>query len=172
MLWTALPVAGKMADFPKSVGEGAGELRFVGVGELRRWMIKGCDIAFYAPAGMDAKDALADKPRCLEFFYYRTIESAQFATAAWKTLEGAFSKKVLAANKDAIDELHRLYRDVDKGDRYRLLYVPGTGTQLFLNGKLLGGVKGSLFAEVYFSIWLGDKPLDGTLKARLLGTAR
>lgn len=165
----ALCYAGKMADFRRIVPAGTNVLQFVGAGELSRWFIRGCDIAFYTPRGTPETRVLDDIPRCLEFYYYRTIKADQFATAAWDTLSKAFSTKVLDRNRPAIDKLHGIYEDVEKGDRYRLVYLPGKGTTLYLNGKTLGTVEGSEFSKVYFSIWLGKKSLDARLRARLLG---
>lgn len=164
--------AADLAPFPKIVGAGTNVLQFVGAGDLSRWFIRGCDIAFYAPKGTAARDVLSNIPICLEFYYYRTIKAEQFATAAWDTLNRAFPKETLDRNRSAIDRMHGIYSDVEKGDRYRLVYEPGKGTTLYLNNKSLGVVEGGEFAKVYFSIWLGEKSLDDKLRAKLLGIAR
>jgi len=172
LMMPAMCHAGKMVDFPRILPAETNILHFVGAGDLSRWLIRGCDIALYTPKGTPETDVLGDIPRCLEFYYYRTIKAEQFATAAWDTLNKAFDKKVLDRNKAAIDKLHGIYKNVKKGDRYRLIYVPGKGTTLYLNGKALGTVEGSEFSKVYFSIWLGKKSLDEKLRARLLGKKR
>ena len=73
-----------------------------------------------------------------------------------------------AALADRIETLHRAYRDVDKGDRYSLTYVPEQGTELALNGQVLTRVAGADFACAYFGIWLGGDPIDDGLRDRLL----
>ena len=61
-------------------------------------------------------------------------------------------------------------RDVQKGDRYALTYVPGAGTTLALNGRPLGTIEGADFAAALFTIWLGTKdPMDASFRLALLG---
>jgi len=71
-------------------------------------------------------------------------------------------------DRDRVDRLNALYRDVKPHDRYALTYVPGRGTELSLNGESLGVVPGADFAAVYFSIWFGPEPLRTLLKQALL----
>ena len=40
---------------------------------------------------------------------------------------------------------------------------------LLVNGTEKGRIEGSAFAQAYFSIWLGEKPVSGKLKNELLG---
>lgn len=157
------------ASFPEVIREGDTLLVRSGVGTLSKWFIKGCDIALYAEAETKKSAILDDFPKCLELYYYRTIKSDQFAVAAWETLRKGWDEKRRNAEKSAIDRIHALYKDVSKGDRYRLIYIPDVGTRLFLNGKSLGCVEGAGFAEVYFSIWIGKTPMD--LKLRDMLTA-
>lgn len=140
----------------------------LGVGSLRRWWIKGCEVALYAPKGTRQEEILANIPRCLRLHYFHPIRADQFAVAAWDVLQRHFSESEIADLKDQIDALHALYQDVKKGDDYELLYVPGEGTTLSLNGKALGKIKGAAFSAAYFSVWLGEKPLDDRLKSQLL----
>jgi len=74
---------------------------------------------------------------------------------------------------EAIDQraktLYSLYRNVKPGDRYSFTYIPGIGSQIALNGKILGTINGLDFANAMLSIWLGRNPLDQALKNTLLG---
>ena len=74
----------------------------------------------------------------------------------------------LAQIRAKIDAINNMYRDVKKGDRYTLTYIPGKGTELALNGQVLGRVQGYDFAAVYYRIWLGDNPVNDELKILLL----
>jgi hypothetical protein len=55
---------------------------------------------------------------------------------------------------------------------YSLTHLPGTGTLLALNGTLIGVIDGADFAEAYFRIWLGDRPIDVSLRDQLLDCDR
>ena len=65
-------------------------------------------------------------------------------------------------------KIDALYQDVEPGDRYALTYVPGAGTELAKNGEPLGVIPGADFASAYFAIWLGDDPIDASLRDQLL----
>jgi hypothetical protein len=57
-----------------------------------------------------------------------------------------------------------------KGDTLFLDWVPGAGTIATLNGKVIGSVlPGIAFYNAALKIWIGDKPVDSSLKPQLLG---
>ena len=57
-----------------------------------------------------------------------------------------------------------------KGDQMLLDWIPGEGTQCYLNGKKLGELMPDVaFYNAVLRIWLGDKPVDSSLKPALLG---
>ncbi|MGH6648453.1 chalcone isomerase family protein [Aquabacterium sp.] len=57
-----------------------------------------------------------------------------------------------------------------KGDVILSDWVPGTGTVLTLNGKpIVEPLPDPLFYNALLKIWLGDKPVDTSLKPVLLG---
>lgn len=57
-----------------------------------------------------------------------------------------------------------------KGEQLLFDWLPGEGTQCYLNGKKIGGVIPELaFYNAVLRIWLGDKPADYALKLALLG---
>ncbi len=57
-----------------------------------------------------------------------------------------------------------------KGDVLFLDWVPGVGMTSSLNGKQLGAtITEAGFYNVLLKIWLGDKPVDTSLKPQLLG---
>ena len=58
--------------------------------------------------------------------------------------------------------------DVKPGDAYTLTHVPGRGTALRLNGRLLVRLPGDDFAPAYFRIWLGEVPICPKVRDVLL----
>lgn len=59
-----------------------------------------------------------------------------------------------------------------KGDQMQFDWLPGEGTQCYLNGKKIGDLMPDLaFYNAVLRIWLGDKPADHALKLALLGLA-
>lgn len=104
----------------------------------------------------------------LSFEYYREIPGDAFAKAAANFLKKNLAPETWTALEDKINAFNNRYQDIVPGDRYDLVYLPGKGLQLLLNGELLAAESDPLFAESYFSIWLGEHPYDKTLKSRLL----
>jgi len=57
-----------------------------------------------------------------------------------------------------------------KGDTVTVDWVPDTGTVMYFNGKQQGeAMKDIGFYNAILKIWLGDKPVDSSLKPALLG---
>jgi len=142
--------------------QGTGLLRYLG-------FIKAYVGALYFEEGNSVEDVLSDKPKRLEVEYFHALKGEDF---------GISTNKVIAKNTDAltlekirpqIDYHNSLYEDVQPGDRYSLTYIPGRGTELALNGKTKGIIKGADFASALFSMWLGEFPMNEPFKKQLLG---
>jgi hypothetical protein len=71
--------------------------------------------------------------------------------------------------KPDIDNFLAALEAVKNGDQMVILYVPGTGTTLDINGTKKLTIPGSAFGQVLFSVWLGPKPPTTDLKKGILG---
>ncbi|MGM0451799.1 MAG: chalcone isomerase family protein [Thermodesulfobacteriota bacterium] len=126
--------------------------------------------AFYLKNGITAENALAGNvKRQLVLHYFHGISAEDFAEATRVMIEKNVTTEKFEALKPKIKSFNRLYRDVEPGDAYTATYVPGTGTELALNGKRLGVISGAEFSTAFFSIWLGENPIDKNFRDRLLG---
>ncbi len=159
-------------NFAKTYATPDGQLTFRG-GALLRYLvfIKAYAGALYMPAGADHHQALGDVPRRLELSYFQAISADDFAKATRQKIADNLAPEALAAISERIDHFNALYRDVTPGDRYALTYIPGKGTELSLNGEVLGHIAGDDFAAAVFAIWLGPDPIDHDFKTALLGQA-
>ncbi len=124
----------------------------------------------YLPADTKTAQVLAgDTPRSLAIEYFHDISAADIIKAARTKLEEQLSSSELGKLEPKIKQFHSMYQAVSDGDRYRMDYIPGTGTQLLFNGRPVGTVKGADFAAAYFGIWLdADDPLSKNLRRDLL----
>ena len=59
--------------------------------------------------------------------------------------------------------------DVEDGDVFDLIYVPGKGTTLQKNNAVLVTVPGLDFKKALFGVWLCDDPAQESLKKKMLG---
>lgn len=161
------PVGG--VTFSERVADRNTPLVLYGQG-LYRWkgFLKGYAIALYLGERVSPAAVLSDVPKRLELEYFWSIRGKDFASAGEKILGENVSKETLIQLRARLDLLKALYKDVKPGDRYSLTYIPGSGTQLALNGTPLGTIEGADFASAYFSIWLGKSPMSRPLKTQLL----
>jgi hypothetical protein len=142
----------------------------VGAGLLRyRVIFKGYVAGLYLSRGRGAEDVFKDIPKRLEIEYFHAIPAQGFIDATQVGLANNLSREQLASIQNRANTLYALYRDVKPGDRYAVTYIPGVGSRVALNNKVLGTIGGLDFANAFFSIWLGRNPLDQELKRALLG---
>ncbi len=126
--------------------------------------------AFYLKNGIPAEKVLAGSvKRKLVLHYFHNIKAEAFAKATTVMIQKNTSAETFTALQPKIDKLNNLYRDIQAGDRYQAIYNPGIGTSLALNGKPLGVIPGSDFSAAFFSIWIGENPIDKDFRDRLLG---
>jgi hypothetical protein len=156
--------------FSDSVKAGKTELVLNGVGLLRyKRILKGYVAALYLGHGVASADLFKDVPKRLELQYFWDIKGTAFGKAGEEVLAENISPEEFKKLRARLDRMNQLYVDIKTGDRYALTYVPGQGLELSHNGKALGVIEGADFAAAYFSIWLGQKPLNLALKSQLLG---
>ena len=145
------------------------KLKLTGTGLLRYWGFKAYTGAFYLEEGIFIDDVLFDTAKRIELEYLRPIKGQDFGPATNKSIVKNVDSKTFERLRSRIDYHNSLYEDVQPGDRYSLTYVPGTGTELSLNGEPKGLIEGSDFAAAVFSIWLGPKPISESFKKQILG---
>ncbi len=146
-------------------------LRGVGLAKYLR-VIKVYVAALYLDPTVSPERVLEDVPKRLELSYLRPLKAQDFARAAETVLPSNVSPTNMAGIRTRVEQLHRLFQDIEPGDRYSLTYVPGVGTELAHNEKVKGVIPGEDFAAAYFSIWLGPDPISPSLKDALLGVEK
>ena len=138
------------------------------VGEgVARWMFMDIYQAkLYRPVGVSKQKALTDSlPLKLSLCYYKPISTDVLIQGANESLPHNLSP-ILQAE---VDRLHASYESVKPNDCYELRYQNSV-TELLLNQQLVFRSSLAEFKQVYFGIWLGDKPLSDKLKSALLSS--
>lgn len=141
---------------------GAGLLRYLG-------MVPVYAAAFYIEPEAGADAPLADVPKRLEVQYLVSAEARRFNEAGERHLADTLKDEDLASLRPRLAMIASWYPDPKPGDRCALTYVPGVGTELTFNGRVLGVVPGEDFQRAYFSIWLGRPAASDALRDALLG---
>jgi hypothetical protein len=157
-------------SFPERREIGDQTLQLHSVALLRyRVVFKGYVAALYLGEGVTPDRVLQDVPRRLEIEYFWAIPADAFQRVTREGIARNVDTRELQDLEARIARFNHFYADVQPGDRYSLTYVPGTGTELALNGEARGVIEGEDFAAALFSIWLGKEPFDDGLKSKLLG---
>lgn len=124
--------------------------------------------ALYLPEEHGAGDWDDDISKALELSYFHSIKAVDFGSISDKLLKKTLPEAEYDRLSERLKAFYGLFRDVKSGDRYRLVYRPGKGTELHLNDELLGTAPGSDLAVAYFGIWLGEKPINKGFRDHLL----
>ena len=130
--------------------------------------IKLLSASLYLGEGYTVNDYPGSIPVALRLRYDRNIKKEQLIGSADKVLKDLYTSEQLADIESQLSSINSTYLDVGKGDEYTLIYKPGFGTTLLFNGEERVSIPGERFAEIYFSIWLGDHPKTQKLSRALL----
>lgn len=156
--------------FEDELARPTARLKLLGTGlYYYKVFIKVAAVGLYFDEKADRRNVLADAAKRIEMQYFWGVPARDLAAGSDAMLAVNLSPERYAAVKEKVTYLHRCYEDVAAGDRVALEYVPAAGTTLSRNGKTLGTVAGADFAAAYFTIWLGERPMDDGLKRKLLG---
>ena len=102
----------------------------------------------------------ADVAKRLELHYFHDISVADFITATDLGFKRQCSDVEFQALKPRIDRWNALYANIKEGQRYRITYIPGSGTELAKDGVSLGTIEGADFGKYMIGIWIGEKPVE------------
>lgn len=171
--FAAVDVSGfKFEDTDKVAGT---ELKLNGAGMRTKFVVKVYAAGLYLT---EKKSSVAevlkqDGPRRVTLQMARDISSEDFGKAFMEGLNDNVDRAEKSRIVSQIGKFGEIFAMVDglkKGDVLHLDWIPGTGTVCELNGKKLGTTMPDIaFYNAILRIWLGDKPVDRSLKPALLG---
>ena len=169
----AVEVAGvKMEEVSKL---GNTELKLNGAGVRTKVVFKVYVAGLYLP---EKKNTVADilavtGPRRMMLVMMRDIDASDFGQSFTTGLNDnvdAAEKKKIVDQTAQFGQMFANLPSVKKGDVLLVDWVPGVGTVSSLNGKKLGeAIPDIAFYNAVLKIWLGDKPVDKSLKPLLIG---
>ena len=161
-------------DFPNSVTVAGERLSLNGLG-IREATVFNVDVyvaALYVATRARTADALLDltHPIVLHLRFVRDVDQDTMNEA----LVQGFTRNAggnRAALQARIDQLQRWVPNLTEGMNMVFTWLPGTGLQMKVDGRVLGTIPGDDFASVFFRIWLGPQPPNRGLRTGLLGGA-
>jgi hypothetical protein len=162
----------KFDDTAKVAGK---DLKLNGAGMRTKFVVKVYAAGLYIP---EKKSVVADilkqeGPRRVTLQMARDISSEDFGKAFMEGLNDNVDrseKSKIVSQIGKFGEMFAMVEGLKKNDVLHIDWIPGTGTVCELNGKKLGEtVPDVAFYNAILRIWLGDKPVDRSLKTALLG---
>lgn len=152
------------------------ELKLNGAGMRTKFIVKVYAAGLYLVEKKTtmAEIAKVEGPRRVTLIMARDISSDDFGKAFMDGLRDnvpVAEQNALVAQIGKFGEMFAAVPGLKKGDVLRIDWLPGVGTVCELNGKKLGeAVPDVAFYNAILRIWMGDKPVDRSLKPALLGT--
>lgn len=158
---------------PETVTVEGKTLKLNGAGVRSKLIFKVYVGALYLEETSNSTQAIlaSDTARQTQMIMLRDLEKKQVVDAIREGFEHN-NKAQLPALRERLNTLEaNMPAKLKEGDRLSISYVPGKGTVIHSTG--LAGkevfIEGKDFADALWSVWLGAKPVDSSLKDRMLG---
>ena len=154
---------------------GASELQLNGAGVRKRLIFKVYVGALYlAEKKAIAAEVLALKgPKRISMTLLRDLSARQLVDALEGGIRANHTEAELAPLKERIDALVAVMNEIDSArekSAITLDFLPESGTRITVDGAARGKpIPGEDFYAALLKIWLGDKPVDASLKKAMLG---
>jgi len=155
--------------------EHAPPLRLAGAGVFRYLFMRYYVCALYLAEGVTGIDAALhdDSARRVELVALRRISAFEFLSGLDRGLADNSSEhelKALAAPLQALRDAIRAGGTLAVGVRVAIDYLPHTGTRIVVDNRMRGGpFAGKALNDALLKVWVGQRPLDASLKEVLLG---
>jgi hypothetical protein len=169
---TAREIAG--VNVPESTTVENKMLVLNGAGIRKKFFIKIYVGALYLTTKRsNVAEILADPgaKRITMTFLYKEVSDEKLVDGWNDGFSGNTSEGELKNLQQPIEQFNSFFRTVHEGDVIRLDYLPGKGTEVWINDVLKGTVAGEDFQQALLKIWLGRKPADAGLKDAMLGNS-
>lgn len=140
--------------------------RALGQTRLRVWGFSVYDATLYVRAGFDAL-RFAEQPFALELAYLRRFDGADIAQRSLDEMARQGPVDEGTAGR-WLEDMKRLFPNVQPGDRIAGVHRPGVGARFYLNGRLLGAVDDDAFSRRFFGIWLSPRTSQPAMREALL----
>ncbi len=166
-------LAGTEQNTYSSTVEVAGKrLELVGTGLREKWFFDVYEMGAYSESGRCDAEALisADEVKYIRIDMRRNVSADKIAGALNKSLRKNLPAGASADLQAHVDTfLSQFKRDLSKGARMELTYVPGVGTTVTQNGEQQAPAAPSkAVADVLWSSYFSSKTCCRKLKAQIL----
>jgi hypothetical protein len=159
-------------NLPETISLEGRELVLNGAGVREKFFFDIYVAALYLPArNRDARAILAaDQPwRMSMDFLYSEVDREKLDKGWDEGFEANVPPEGLAALRERLQTFKNMFSAMHKGDVALMDYTPGKGVRVTIKGEDKGVIPGADFARALLSVWIGEKPVTGSVKKALLG---
>ena len=165
-------VSGVKVDDRASVG--GQELVLNGAGMRQRLVFNVYVGALYVPqkTSIPAEVTAKNQPRRMSLLLQRDVSADMLLEALRAGLADNNSQAQLDAIRPQVEQFATIFKSVGEaksGQVIHIDYTPSEGTRILLDGEAKGTISGEPFNKALFNTWLGDRPVQESLKKALLG---
>lgn len=168
----AAEVSGVKIDDKATLG--GQQLVLNGAGMRSRLVFKVYIGALYLPqkTGSAADIVGRNQPRRMMLLMQRDVSADMLLESLRAGLAENNSQSVLDTVKPQFEQFASIFKSVGEakaGQVINIDYTPADGTRILLDGTAKGTIPGEPFNKALYNIWLGDRPVQESLKKALLG---
>jgi hypothetical protein len=170
--------AAPSTKFESAVQVAGTGLQLNGAGTRYKVILKVYDMALYTTRKVNTPEALLtlDGPKRLQFTALRELPSTDLGRLFIKGLSENSPKETVQKHTISTTRFIEIFSGKSKlmpGDTFAMEYLPGKGTQFYIQGQPQGAPVGDAeFFSMVLKIWVGNSPADHGLKDSLLGIER
>ena len=177
LILTSLPAAAVKisgVEIPDSLTlpNGGPTLVLNGVGVREKLFLDIYIGALYLPAKTSDAQAIlsgSGPASVMMHFLYKEVSKEKITDAWTDGLTANLTAAEMTALNSRLDKFNTLFRTMREGEVIQINNLPGTGTEVRINGEWRGNVEGDDFFRSLLAIWLGAHPVSNSLKQGMLG---
>lgn len=121
------------------------------------------------PTSIAAVAVSANEPKAIALTMLADMSKEDFIDSLNDSFKNSAPEGSGAALQSKWNKFTSFFTDLQSHDKVIIGYIPGEGTGVTINGQPRGTVSGEKFNRVIMGMWLGDNPIDGDLKNKLIG---
>ncbi len=155
---------------PDTVQAAGTTLTLNGLGVRTKFVVKVYVAGLYLDRKSSDPEAIMkfDAPKRIVMQFVHGASKNQMSDAFYDAFKDN-TPDAITTMKVEIDRLLAAIEPVKDGDQMVFTYIPGAGTTFAVNGKDKLTIASAAFSHTLFSVWLGPKPPNASLKKGLLG---
>ena len=161
-------------SLPAAMQAGGTPLVLNGSGTQIKFIIKIYVAGLYLSSpSRDAVEIIeADEPMAIRIHFVQTSGGNRIVTS-WNKSFDRVAEDGYPTRKESRELFNTVFSSgVKKNSAYDIVYIPGSGTIIYLDEELKSEISGIDFKKAVFAFWLGSTPASAELKDAMLGGMR